>query len=62
MKRKLQQIESSLERIGRDLRREELVMAAELEDRHSRNLTTEESIRHYNEWMKNAGMEHLMVK
>lgn len=62
MKRKLQQIESSLERIGRDLRREELVMAAELEDRLSRNLTTEESIRHYNEWMKNAGMEHLMTK
>lgn len=62
MKRKLQQIESSLERIGRDLRREELVMAAELEDRLSRSLTTEESIRHYNEWMKNAGMEHLMVK
>ncbi len=62
MKRKLQQIESSLEHIGRDLRREELVMAAELEDRLSRNLTTKESIRHYNEWMKNAGMEHLMVK
>lgn len=62
MRRKLQQIENSLERIGRDLRREELVMAAELKDRLSRSLTTEESIRHYNEWMKNAGLEHLMVK
>lgn len=62
MRRKLQQIENSLERIGRDLRREELVMAAELKDRLSRNLTTEESIQHYNERMENAGLEHLMVK
>lgn len=62
MKQKLQQIASDLERINRDLRREEHVMAAELRDRRAKGLEGKAAIEHYNEWMKAAGMEHLKVR
>ena len=62
MKQKLQQIASDLERINRDLRREEQVMSEELRDRQAKHLEGEAAIKHYNEWMKAAGMEHLMTK
>ena len=62
MKQKLQQIASDLERINRDLRREEQVMSAELRDRQAKHLEGEAAIQHYNEWMKAAGMEHLKVR
>ncbi len=62
MKQKLQQIASDLERINRDLRREEQVMSAELRDRRAKGLEGKAAIEHYNEWMKAAGMEHLKVR
>lgn len=61
MKQKLQQIASELERINRDLHREEQVMSEELRDRQAKHLEGEAAIQHYNEWMKAAGMEHLMT-
>lgn len=62
MKQKLHQIVSDLERINRDLHREEQVMSEELRDRQAKHLEGEAAIKHYNEWMKAAGMEHLMTK
>ncbi len=62
MKQKLQQIAERLERINRDLRNEGDVWEAELKDRQAKNLQGEAAIKHYNEWMKAAGMEHLMTK
>ena len=62
MKKKLQQIAEHLERINRDLRREEQVMSEELRDRQAKHLEGEAAIKHYNEWMASSGMEHLMTK
>ena len=62
MKKKLQQIAEHLERINRDLRREEQVMSEELRDRQAKHLEGEAAIKHYNEWMAASGMEHLMTK
>lgn len=61
MKQKLQQIASDLERINRDLRREEQVMSAELRDRQAKHLEGDAAINHYNAWMQREGMEHLMT-
>ena len=62
MKQKLQQIASELEHINRDLRREEQVMSEELRDRQAKHLEGEAAIKHYNEWMKAAGMDYLTTK
>ena len=62
MKQKLHQIVSDLERINRDLHREEQVMSEELRDRQAKHLEGEAAIKHYNEWMAASGMEHLMTK
>ena len=62
MKQKLQQIASDLERINRDLRREEQVMSEELRDRRAKGLEGDAAIVHYNAWMAASGMEHLMTK
>jgi len=61
MKKKLQQIAEHLERINRDLHREEQVMSEELRDRQAKHLEGEAAIEHYNAWMQAAGMEHLMT-
>lgn len=57
MLQKLQQIASDLERINRDLRREEQVEEAELKDRLAKGLKGEAAIKHYTEWMQAAGIE-----
>ena len=62
MKKELQQIAERLENINRDMQREEQVYEAELKDRLAKNLQGDEAVKHYNEWMENAGMKHLMVK
>lgn len=62
MKQKLQQIASDLERINRDLRREEQVMSEELRDRRAKGLEGDAAIEHYNAWMAASCMEHLMTK
>ena len=59
---RLQEIESQMEAIGENIRKEEQVYRAELEERQRLGLHGEAAIRHYNEWMKKYGMEHLMVK
>lgn len=62
MKQKLQQIAEHLERINRDLRDEGKIWEAELKDRQAKNLQGEAAVKHYNEWMKTAGKEHLMTE
>ncbi len=59
---RLQEIESQMETIGENIRREGQVYRAELEERQRLGLHGEAAIKHYNEWMKKYGMEHLMVK
>lgn len=58
----LQKIIISLEKINREMNKEEQVYKAELADRLKKGLTGEDAIRHYNEWMEAAGQSHLMVK
>ena len=59
---RLQEIESQMETIGENIRKEEQVYRAELEERQRLGLHGEAAIKHYNEWMKKYGMEHFMVK
>ena len=59
---RLQEIESQMEAIGENIRKEEQVYRAELEERQRLGLHGEDAIRHYNEWMKRHNMSHLMVK
>lgn len=58
----LQEIESQMETIGENIRKEEQVYRAELEERQRLGLHGEDAIHHYNEWMKRHNMSHLMVK
>lgn len=48
-------------KIGRDIRHEEQVYKAELEDRLSKGLTGDDAIQHYNDWMEAAGQSHLKI-
>lgn len=59
---RLQEIERQMETIGENIRKEGQVYRAELEERQRLGLHGEAAIKHYNEWMKKYGMEHLMVK
>lgn len=58
----LQQISNQLDCIGRDMREEERVYAAKLEDRLAKGITGDAAVQHYNEWMDKAGMSHLKTK
>ena len=58
----LQQISNQLDCIGRDMREEERVYAAELKDRLAKGITGDAAVQHYNEWMDKAGMSHLKAK
>ena len=51
----LQQISNQLDCIGRDMREEERVYAAELKDRLAKGITGDAAVKHYNEWMDKAG-------
>ena len=59
---RLTKIENQMETIGENIRKEGQVYRAELEERQRLGLHGEAAIKHYNEWMKKYGMEHLMVK
>lgn len=59
---RLQKIESQMEAIGENIRKEGQVYKAELEERLRLGLQGDAAIKHYNEWMKKYEMEHLMVK
>lgn len=58
----LQQISNQLDCIGRDMREEERVYAAELEDRLAKGITGDAAVKHYNEWMDKEGMSYLKTK
>lgn len=58
----LQRISNQLDCIGQDMREEERVYAAELEDRLAKGITGDAAVQHYNEWMDKAGMSHLKTK
>ena len=60
--KQLQRISNQLDCIGRDIREEERVYAAELEDRLAKGITGDAAVQHYNEWMDKAGMSHLKAK
>lgn len=57
----LRRVEKALKELGRELREEHRVCAAEMADRQRRGLTGEEAIRHYNDWMMLHGLRHLVV-
>ena len=54
-------IERELRELGRQLREEHRVAAAELSDRLRLGLTGEDAVRHYNDWMMLHGLPHLVV-
>ena len=64
----LQQISNQLDCIGRDMREEERVYAAELKDRLAKGSplpgcsSGDAAVKHYNEWMDKAGMSYLKTK
>ena len=58
----LKAIQASLDELDRVIREERKEYNRELADRLKKGLTGAEGIKHYNEWMKRAGMAHLMVK
>lgn len=58
----LQHISNQLDCIGRDMREEERVYAAELKDRLAKGITGNAAVKHYNEWMDKAGMSYLKAK
>lgn len=57
----LRRVEKALKELGRELREELRVSAAEMADRQRLGLTGEEAIRHYNDWMMLHGLGHLVV-
>lgn len=57
----LRRVEKALKELGRELREELRVSAAEMADRQRLGLTGEEAIRHYNDWMMLHGLWHLVV-
>ena len=59
---RLQEIESQMEAIGENIRREGQVYRAELEERQRLGLHGDAAIKHFHEWMQRYNMEHLMVK
>lgn len=57
----LKRIERELKELGRQIREENRICAAELCDRQRRGLQGEEAIRHFNDWMMLHGLRHLVV-
>ena len=55
-------IESKGRSMGMQMRKEAAVARQELADRQRKGLTGDAAIAHYNEWMQQYGMEHLMVR
>lgn len=54
-------IKQHLDDLYTDLRKEERVCAAELEDRQRLGLHGNDAIRHYNSWMRLFGLTNLIV-
>lgn len=60
--KKLKGIEKRLEEIGKQMQREEREFSREQAARERKGLTGKEAIRHYNEWMRKAGLEYLVIE
>lgn len=58
----LKNIEKQALNLNQKINDEGKVYAAELADRKRLGLTGDAAIKHYNDWMKANGMEHLVVK
>lgn len=54
-------INLKLDEINGQLRYENKIMRAELAERLKLNLQGQEAIKHYNRWMKTAGLDHLII-
>ncbi len=60
---RLNEIAAQLERTGKRITDTGELYRAELADRERRGITEpEEEIRHFNEWMRAAGREDLMIR
>ena len=57
----LRRLERAQKELGRQLREEHRVFAAELADRQRLGLTGEEAVKHFNDWMMLHGLAHLVV-
>lgn len=57
----LRRIERDLKELGRRMREENRIMAAELADRLRLGLTGYEAVKHFNDWMMLHGLGHLVV-
>lgn len=58
----LRRIERDLKELGRRMREENRIMAAELTDRLRLGLTGDEAVKHFNDWMMLHGLGHLVVE
>lgn len=57
----LKRIDREMKELGRQIREENRICAAELCDRQRLGLQGEDAIRHFNDWMMLHGLWHLVV-
>lgn len=57
----LRRIEREIKELGRQLREEHRICAAEMAERERIGLTGLEAVEHYNDWMMLHGLKHLVV-
>lgn len=57
----LKKLERDMKELGRQIREENRICAAELCDRQRLGLQGEDAIRHFNDWMMLHGLRHLVV-
>lgn len=57
----LKRIERDIKELGRQIREENRICAAELCERQRLGLQGEDAIRHFNDWMMLHGLRHLVV-
>lgn len=57
----LKRFERDMKELGRQIREENRICAAELCDRQRLGLQGEDAIRHFNDWMMLHGLRHLVV-
>lgn len=60
--KKLKGIEKRLEEISKQMQREEREFREEQAARERKGLTGKEAIQHYNEWMRKAGLDYLVIE
>lgn len=57
----LKNLERQVKELGRQIREENRICAAELCDRQRLGLRGEDAIRHFNDWMMLHGLRHMVV-